>query len=332
MTDLEMDRARAQSKAKEVWSLSKISAEITGPGKPIAPIEQIMAKALKMLGIKALEVPAGFQVSLADSLRRSGFKLTVTPDPFFPERLKKTPEEIEMVAQTQKRVELSMKAAALALKSSTVKGGRLFLDGKPLTSERLKQIINLSLMQYNVVGQHTIVACCDDAVDPHNEGSGPLCANRAIIIDIFPRSMDTMYFGDMTRTFVVGEPSAALKCQYKAVLEAQLLACSVIRAGVELGWVHDQVKGVFAKYGYETGIKDGRQQGFFHSTGHGLGLDIHEPPRIANVPGRLEEGMIVSVEPGLYYAGIGGVRIEDLVVVEKSGCRNLNKFHKRWKP
>jgi Xaa-Pro aminopeptidase len=332
MSDLEIDRAKAASKADEVLSLSSISTGITGPGKPLAPLADIIGAALKKLGVKAAEVPSTFPLGLADALRKKNFKLTVTPDPFFPERLHKLPAEIEAVADAQRNTELSMKAAAAALRNSTVKNGKLFLDGRPLTSERVRQIINLALMQNNLVGMHTIVAGGDQGVDPHSEGTGPLYQDQPIIIDIFPRSMDTMYFGDMTRTFVVGEPSKALKRQYKAVLEAQLAALRMIKAGVLLSDVHDAVKAVFAKYGYETGPKDGRIQGFFHSTGHGIGLDIHEPPRIFNLPGKLEEGMIVSVEPGLYYLGVGGVRIEDLVVVEKNGLRNLNRFHKRWKP
>jgi Xaa-Pro aminopeptidase len=332
MSDLEIDRAKATSKADEVLSLSKISESLTGPGKPLAPTPDLIGGSLEKLGIKEMEVPSSFPVGLADALRGRGFRLNVAADPFFRERLNKLPGEIEAVADAQRKVEKAMKAAALALRNSTIRKGRLFLKGKPVTSETLRKTINLSLMEENLVGMHTIVACGDQAVDPHSEGEGPLLADQAIIIDIFPRSMDTMYFGDMTRTFVVGKPSEALKRQYNAVLEAQLIGLKRLRAGAKLSDVHDAVKAVFSKYGYETGIKDGRQQGFFHSTGHGLGLDIHEPPRIFNLPGEFEEGMIVSVEPGLYYLGVGGVRIEDLVVVQKNGVRNLNKFHKRWKP
>jgi len=332
MSDLEMDRAKAQSKAKKVLSLSKLSEKATGPGKPLLPVEKLIGAALRELAIKAVEVPANFPLSVADSLRKQGFRLTPVEDPFFPGRLYKTPAEVALVAEAQKKTEHSMKAAALALRNSTVKGGHLWLDGKVLTSERVKKIINLALMQNNVVGAHTIVACCDDAVDPHNEGSGPLCAGHPIIIDIFPRDMDSMYFGDMTRTFVIGEPSAAVRRLYKAVLESQRAALRVMKAGVTFLKVHETVKAVFAKYGYTTGLKDGRMQGFFHSTGHGIGLDIHEPPRVASVPGKLEEGMVVSVEPGLYYLGVGGVRIEDLVVIRKNGITNLNRYPKTWKP
>jgi Xaa-Pro aminopeptidase len=332
MSDLEIDRAKAQSKAGRVLSASKIAAAITGPGKPPPPVDRIIARALKDLGVTAVEVPANFPLAVADALRKQGIRLSPTPEPFFPSRVRKAPAEIAKVAEAQKKTEHAMRAAALAIRNSTVKKGHLWLDGKVLTAERVKTIINLALMQNNVVGAHTIVACCDDAVDPHNEGSGPLCAQRAIIIDIFPRDMDSMYYGDMTRTFIVGEPSAALRRQYKAVLEAQLGALGMMKAGVTFEAVHEGIKAVFARYGYETGPKDGRMQGFFHSTGHGIGLDIHEPPRIASIPGKLEEGMVVSVEPGLYYAGVGGVRIEDLVVIKKGGIVNLNRYPKTWKP
>ena len=210
MSDLEIDRAKAQSKANDVLSLSKLSETITGPGKPLAPTADIIAVLLKQFKVKAAEVPFGFPVMLADALRKKGFKLTPVAEPFFPERLLKTPGEIEFVASVQARVELSMKAAALAFRSSIVKGGKLYLGGKPLTSEEVKKIINLALMTNNIVGAHTIVACGDQGVDPHNEGQGQLYADLPIIIDIFPRSMDTMRMArSMLELAIVWMPQAA---------------------------------------------------------------------------------------------------------------------------
>jgi Xaa-Pro aminopeptidase len=163
-------------------------------------------------------------------------------------------------------------------------------------------------------------------VDPHRVGSGPLRPNRAIILDVFPQSIETGYWADMTRTVVRGRASEGLRRMYRAVAEAQDAALATIRDGVDGKEAHQAVLGVFKEYGFKTGKIDGRMQGFFHGTGHGVGLEIHEPPRLNARGGPLRAGMAVTVEPGLYYTRWGGVRIEDLVVVTKTGCRNLTRF------
>jgi len=147
-------------------------------------------------------------------------------------------------------------------------------------------------------------------------------------MDIFPRDSKSRYFADFTRTVVRGKASKKLRAMYKAVDEGQKIGFKMIRAGVDGGKVHAAIHSRFKELGFHTGIKNGRMQGFFHGTGHGLGLDIHEAPRVS--PGRniLKTGHVVTVEPGLYYEGIGGVRLEDVVVVTKTGCRNLTKFPK----
>lgn len=326
MSDLEIDRAKKQSKAEEVLSLSKIGAEIDKNTMP--PIEVIIEHILKKFKMKSFEVPAGFPSLIYSYLVSKGFRIKIVPDPFFPERAFKRQDEIKHIAHSQKITEEAMAKVAYILRESNIRGKRIYFDGTCVTSEYLKKVVNIFLMEKNMIGAHTIVACGNDAVDPHNEGSGPIRPNESIIVDIFPRSMDTLYYGDMTRTFVVGKPSEALLKLYDAVLTAQNKALSMIKDGVLLADVHKAVRDVFEQLGYKTGLIKGRMQGFFHSTGHGLGLDIHEPYRIANVPGYLKTGMVQSVEPGLYYYGIGGVRIEDLVVVQKNGLLNLNKFPK----
>lgn len=330
MTDLEIDRAKKQSKVEEVLSLSKIASEIEKNAMP--PIEVIIEHLLNKFKIKSFEVPSNFPSLIYSYLIKKGFKIEIVPDPFFAERAFKKEDEIKKIAHSQRITEESMGKVAYILKESNIRGKRIYYDGTCVTSEYLKKVINVFLIEKNMIGAHTIVACGNDAVDPHNEGSGPIRPNESIIVDIFPRSMETLYFGDMTRTFVVGKPSEALLKLYDAVLTAQNKALSMIKDGVLLADVHKAVQNVFEQLGYKTGIIKGRMQGFFHSTGHGLGLDIHEPFRIANVPGYLKTGMVQSVEPGLYYHGIGGVRIEDLVVVQKNGLKNLNKFPKSIYP
>jgi Xaa-Pro aminopeptidase len=166
---------------------------------------------------------------------------------------------------------------------------------------------------------------------PHHSGEGHLVAGKPIVIDIFPRSQENGYFGDMTRTVVKGEPSHELERMYQTVLKGQKLGINLIRGGVKAKDVHGAIMDFFRKNGFETGSIDGKQQGFIHSTGHGLGLEIHEPPRVSFGEDVLEEGNVVTVEPGLYYEKLGGVRIEDVVVVKKDECINLSRYPKRFR-
>ena len=181
------------------------------------------------------------------------------------------------------------------------------------------------------MGAHTIVAGGDQACDPHDGGSGPLRANQAIILDVFPRDEHTGYYGDMTRTVVRGKASDALRRQFEAVRDAQQAALKTIRGGIDGRTVHRAVQKLFDSRDFHTGTvspnpKSARQQGFFHGTGHGLGLQVHEAPRMGNVSCRLRAGHVVTVEPGLYYPGVGGIRIEDVVLVTTRGCRLLSNF------
>jgi Xaa-Pro aminopeptidase len=253
----------------------------------------------------------------------------VKREPFFEERVVKSEEEIEQITATQRATEEAVDAAMEAIRAARVGGdGFLRLDGELLTSEALKKIINVKLMESDCIAQHTIVAAGVHGVDPHHQGAGPIRANESIVMDVFPRSGRTRYFADMTRTVVKGKASPKLKAMYRSVLNAQERGIELIRDGADGKAIHSEVNQVLEKDGFTTGMVGGRMQGFFHGTGHGLGLDIHEPPRISKMGAVLKSGYVVTVEPGLYYLDAGAVRIEDLVVVTSTGCRNLTKFPK----
>jgi Xaa-Pro aminopeptidase len=226
--------------------------------------------------------------------------------------------------------EVGMAEAIQALKAAKIgKDNRLTFRSAPLTSEKLRAIIDTAILQAGGCCTHTIVAGGRQACDPHEAGYGPLRANEPIIIDIFPRSQKTGYFGDLTRTIVRGRASEAARKLYIAVAEAQKQAFSKMRAGVATAAVHQTVQRFFVEQGYQTSRRDGRHQGFFHGTGHGLGLEIHEAPRMgAQSTGILKSGHVVTVEPGLYYPEIGGVRLEDVAVITKQRPRNLTRFEK----
>jgi Xaa-Pro aminopeptidase len=216
------------------------------------------------------------------------------------------------------------------LRQADIRENTLWLDGSPLTSERIKKLINVKLMERDCVAQHTIVAGGDQACDPHDEGSGPLPAHRSIIFDVFPRSAATRYFADMSRTVIRGTASPELKRLYQAVKDAQEEAITRVRPGADGTKIHQGICDRFDAAGYATGLVNGRMQGYFHGTGHGVGLDIHEHPRISRNGSILQEGEVVTVEPGLYYPGLGAVRIEDMVLVTRDGCRNLTNYPKTF--
>jgi Xaa-Pro aminopeptidase len=290
----------------------------------------LTAAALRRLNIRRVSVPEQFSLGMARGLERAGFTVEVLKQPAYPRRLIKSEAEINCITEVQRQVERAMRAAEAMLRRSRIKKNRLVLAGRTLTAEDLRRVINLTLMEAGIVAAQTVVAPGDQAVDPHNLGSGPIRPHQPVVVDIFPRSSISQYFADMTRTVLKGRPSAALWKQYRAVLRAQKIALSMIRPGVAVRTVHRAVAECFERLGYPTGEKDGRLQGFTHSTGHGVGLQIHEPPKIGLVPPtvRFRKGMVVTVEPGLYYLGTGGVRLEDLVVVVEQGIRNLTRYPK----
>jgi Xaa-Pro aminopeptidase len=334
VTDFECDRARVESNADEVWPAGVLAAEDQKSRRrrqPDLTLEGLAAAALRRLKIRRVSVPGQFPVGMARGLERAGFAVSVIAEPAYPKRLTKTPEEISAITRVQRQVERAMRAAEAMLRRSRIVKNRLVLAGRTLTAGDLRRVINLTLMEAGIVAAQTVVAPGDQAVDPHNLGSGPIRPHQPVVIDIFPRSSETHYFADMTRTILKGRPSPALREQYRAVLQAQQTALEMIRPGVAVRTVHQAVAECFGRMGYPTGERDGRLQGFTHSTGHGVGLEIHEPPKIGVVSQavRFRKNMVVTVEPGLYYLGTGGVRIEDLVVVEARGARNLTRYPKK---
>ena len=327
MSDLEIDRARGEAWVDEVCALSEYEAKARQRWASPHLIDTV-GFFLEAYAVRAVTVPANFPVAYADRLREKGVTVAAKPDPFFPERLIKSAEEIAAIEETQRHVEAALEAALNVLRESEIRGEYVYWRGGLLTAEALKKVINLSLMENDCVAQHTIVACGIQGVDPHNQGSGPIPPNESIVFDIFPRSSRTRYFADMTRTVVKGKASDDLKRLYEAVLAAQLRGIELIKGGASGQAVHSEVTRTMERLGFKTGIVDGRNQGFFHGTGHGVGLDIHEPPRISKVDHALQAGQVVTVEPGLYYPRWGAVRIEDLVVVETGRCRNLTRTPK----
>ncbi len=330
MSDLEFDRARRQAPHCTVLSLSHYQRKLRKAGVERPGIPEVTAAVLRGRGIGRVVVPQSFPHGLAVDLQRRGVNVTPRPGSFFPDRECKSVAEVKMISAALRIAEIGMAEAIRVLKRARVgKGGRLIYRGAPLTSEKLRASIDTAILQAGGVAGHTIVAGGKQACDPHEEGHGPLRANEPIILDIFPRAQQTGYFGDLTRTVVRGRASEGVRKLYDTVLRGQQLAFQRMRTGSPTAAVHQGVQEFFVREGYRTGKRNGRMQGFFHGTGHGLGLEIHEAPRVGlNSAGELRPGHVVTVEPGLYYPELGGVRLEDVALITRSRPRNLTRIAK----
>ncbi|MEE2882533.1 MAG: Xaa-Pro peptidase family protein [Planctomycetota bacterium] len=329
LTDLEFGRGEKEAKVDEVISYSAMDAKARGEEEGPVPFEEVVLTLLRTREVTEVEVPARFPLQVADHLRAGGVTVSSRRDPFFPERAIKRADEIACIEQSQAATEAAMEMAVDAVRRSEPdQDGLLQLEGEPLTSERLKGMVRFFLLERGFQIGPFIIAPGDQGCDPHDVGSGPLHAGETIIIDIYPQHMTHRYWGDMTRTVVRGRATEDQKRIHAAVQEAQETAIDLIRPGASGDAIHRRVQDIFEKAGFPTEKRDGTWVGFFHGTGHGLGLDIHEPPRINRNGPVLEEGIAVTVEPGLYYPGIGGCRIEDVVIVTADGCQNLNKAAK----
>ena len=328
---LEFGRARKESSLDRVLSLEDWAAtakrefkmEQAGPAEVIA----MLARHFR---IPVFQVPAAFPLGLATKLQKLRVRLEPVDGELFPEREIKTAREARAIAEGNRCSAVGFAAAEALLRKARISRGHLMLDRKPLTSERLREEIEIACLRAGAVSLDTIAAGGDLACDPHCVGYGPLRAHELIIVDIFPRVTATGYHGDMTRTFLKGEPSDAQRKLVDAVRTAHAGAIKAVRAGVDGRTVHDGVVDHFKKLGYETTRGPKGAQGFFHGTGHGLGLNVHEAPNLGRRPSLLRKGAVVTVEPGLYYPGLGGCRIEDVVQVTARAAKPLSDYHYRW--
>jgi Xaa-Pro aminopeptidase len=328
LSDLEIDRARKQAQADEFVSYSALEREVQGNQRKTPAYEKVLSHFLRKRSVRSALVPANFPLGFAQELEASKIKLRTTNGLFWPEREAKTEEELKLMRRALQITEAGMaRAIEVMAASKSGAGKKLVWAGKTLTSEILRAEIDSTILRAGGLPANTIVAGGDQACDPHERGFGPLKANSLIILDIFPRDAKSGYFGDMTRTVVRGRASEEQRKLWETVWEGQKLALRKMKPGVDGLALHNEVKQFFTDRGFPTEVRDGRQVGFFHGTGHGLGLEIHEHPRFQKTVFKV--GQVITVEPGLYYPGLGGVRIEDVAVVTKSGNRLLSRFEKR---
>jgi Xaa-Pro aminopeptidase len=323
---LEVGRARQTAARVDVCTPQELAI-------PMARRRRVMDWAVAILrqrNIRRVAVPPAFPASALRRLERSGIRVRVLEDSPYSERAIKKSGEIEMIRAVQGAAVDAMRQAIRVIAASRIsRDGYLLHRGRRLTAESVREIIEITLLKHTCSGRDTIVAGGVQAADPHGRGEGPLRAGEAIVIDIFPQHKRHGYWGDITRTVVRGGAPEQVKKMYRAVLHAQQIALSRIRAGARGHHIHREVQQALEQAGFVTAVRNGRPSGFIHGTGHGVGLEIHEAPSLSSSEAVLRAGNVVTVEPGLYYAECGGVRIEDTVLVTKRGYQYLAAYSKR---
>ncbi|PSQ56788.1 peptidase M24 [Halobacteriales archaeon SW_8_68_21] len=334
VSGLEYGRAKAEATADTVERHADYDYEYGGREER----NDMYAAFVREKGVESVSMPPRGPVGTADALRERGVDVAVDANDRLQEvRAVKTDDEIDAIGEAQRANEAAMRAAEDLIAGADVAGegddaeaGVLLRDGDPLTSERVTEEIEVTLLRHGCALDETIVAGGTQAADPHDRGSGPLRADEAIIVDIFPRSKATKYNADMTRTFCVGDPGERLRERYDLTERALDAALDAVKPGATGADVHAAACEVYEEAGQPTFRTDPETEtGFIHSTGHGIGLDVHESPRLASGGGELEPGHVITVEPGLYDPAVGGVRIEDLVVVTEDGYENLTEYPRR---
>ena len=337
-SSLEYGRAVKESRATGVRNLDDFGLrELSAAGlKGDELSATIIDRFLLDRGLRTVDVPRAFPLGLADALRTLGVTLGVHPGLEERRRVKRA-DELAAIEATQRATEEAWNLGVDAIRRATVGADRsLTLDGSPFTAERLRAIVEGALLERGCGSpEGTICAPGLQAADPHQNGTGPLRANEAIVMDIYPQSNVTRYYANMTRTVSRGEPSAEIVKMYEIVKRAQDAGIAALRPGVTGKEVHELVEDMIFAAGYDT-LRPGQQhgaasagdlpRGFIHGLGHGVGLQIHEAPSVGRSGTKpLVVGDVVTIEPGIYDPAVGGVRLEDLLVITADGARNLTR-------
>jgi Xaa-Pro aminopeptidase len=329
LRDIEMQRARKHARADRIQCPADFAPAGGLSGDRETATAQSLAECLRRRGVSRVVADRTLPLIYALEMSRAGIVVDCDPSLGVMERRCKDAQEIEHLRQAQRATESAIRLACETIAKATARGdGVLLHEAHPLTAERLRAIIDVHLLQLGYINPQSIIACGPIGADCHDHGEGELRTGQPVIIDIFPRNRATLYNGDCTRTVVHGEISDQLKRMHAAVVQAKAAAIAAIRPGITGDAVHAATLAVITRHGYGAGLPAADAPptycGMTHGTGHGIGLDVHEPPLLAIDGPPLIAGDALTVEPGVYSKAIGGVRVEDMVVVNDRGCENLN--------
>lgn len=327
---LEIDRAKSETTLDHIHSLESVVNILKEENKVVSQAN-IIIRLLEMTDTHEVVVAANFPADIYQALVAKGIGVTIQ-DALFPQRLIKSTEEIAKIKLAQSINEEGFKVAFDILHNAKIDDDeKLIWNDKTLTAEILRNQMNATIAGLGGVANEggPIVACGVHGSQPHNKGTGALYANQLIVIDSYPM-YENMYYGDLTRTVLKGKANKQQSKMYNTVKQAQEMAVNMVKTGVVASSIHEAIIKQFDEAGFKTGVdKQGNQMGFFHGTGHNVGLNLHDiGPGVGRQNNLLETNQVITIEPGLYYSDIGGVRIEDIVAVTEDGPNNLTTLEK----
>ncbi len=331
LRDIEMERARRFARADEVACPADFTPAAGLSGDRETATAQAAAECLRCAGVTRVVADRTLPLIFAELVREAGIGVECDMSLGVADRRRKDPEEVEHVRQSQQATEeIIERTCRLIARAEARRDGVLLDDGRPLTSERVRAMINHWFIDLGYVNLPSIVAGGPIGADCHDLGHGPLRTGEPVIVDIFPRSGTTLYYGDCTRSVVHGDVPDEVARMHAAVCAAKRAGMAAARAGVTGEDVHRATIAAIVEHGYKTGLPPSDAPAGYcamtHGTGHGVGLDCHEPPLLDFKGPELLEGELVTIEPGLYCRGVGGVRVEDIVLIHRDHCESLNKL------
>jgi Xaa-Pro aminopeptidase len=326
MTRIKEADPSIETLSPEAFGMDELLAQ--GASRDEAELEAYV-RACQHFGIASAAVPPTFPLELADHLRANGIDVAVDRELFAEKRRRKNAKEIEGLRRAQRACEAALDVAREMLRNATA-NGVLELDGQPLTVERIKLEIERVFSAHGVVGDEFIVSHGAQTAVGHEMGSGTLLPDEPIVFDLFPRDRETGVYSDMTRTYVVGTPSDELREYHRLCKQALEETTAAAKPGVNGRDLMVMVCDLFHEHGYKTQLhkEPGEviDSGFFHGLGHGVGLEVHEPPSLSRSGDDLVSGDVITLEPGLYRAGMGGVRLEDILLVTDDGAEVITVY------
>jgi Xaa-Pro aminopeptidase len=291
---------------------------------------EVVLRAARRFGIEEAAVPATFPLELGDHLRANGIQISADREQFVSRRRVKNQAELAGIRRAQRAAEAGMTAARDLLRRAERDNGGLVLDGETLTCERLKLAVEQAFIANGAFADEFIVSHGAQTAVGHDMGSGPIAPGEPVCLDLFPRDRESGCFADMTRTFVVGEPSDELREFHRLCREALDRSVAAVKPGIAGSELNRICCEIFEEHGFKTLLSkqpgEVLKDGFYHSLGHGVGLEVHEQPTLGRGPGELVAGDVIAVEPGLYRNGYGGCRLEDIVLVTESGAEVLTEY------
>jgi Xaa-Pro aminopeptidase len=337
VSSLEAQRVRESEAGIEVIPLENlgIDALLAGGAKPSEATLEVYVRACRELGLSSASVPATFPLELADRLRENGIAVRVDRDYFDARRRRKNETELAGLRRAQTACEAALDVGRGMLRGASV-NGTLVLDGEPLTCERLKAEVERVFSEHGAYADEFIVAHGAQTAIGHEGGHGAILPGEPITFDLFPRDRATGVYTDMTRTYVVGEISDELREYHRLCKEALDRVVAAVKPGVNGRALFEIPCALFAEHGYPTQLTkqpgEVLTSGFFHSLGHGVGLEVHERPWLGRVGDDLVAGDVIALEPGLYRAGFGGVRLEDIAIVTEDGVDVVTRYPYELEP